>query len=582
MKLDFFTLFVAMGFANFIIVIILIYYQITTNSKKWFFKTYLAYKILETFALIGFGLRNIAPDVISVLIANIIYFIHTYLHLISVGSFKGELDKRFAYTTGIITLSCIMLYVLNINDTPSRVFISSSIVAINYLYAAFYLIKIHKPYKLPILMASVFFIFAASNLIRGSFVLGIENYRFTDLTTIDLIFTFSGIVVILAGTIGFLLMLREVDESIIFRQNKINKVAIDQSPVSIVITDTNGAIEYVNPKFSSLTGYNLNEVVGKNPNVLRTDLTPAATFRDLWETIKSGKVWQGEFINKKRNDEIYYEEAIISPIVDEKQKIISYLAIKTDITERKKHEELIKARNEELVELNATKDRLFSIIAHDLKGPIGNLQQLLEIADYDLSHGDKSNVEEILRLLKNTAKTSFVLLENLLAWSRSQLNAVTVRPDFFNLTDAVEEAVNLMAAAINAKKITLEKDYQPINMAYADKSMIDTVMRNLLSNAIKFTPKNGMIKIRVNENENETLLKITDTGVGIHPHRLEKLFVFSENQSTKGTAGEKGTGLGLVLSREFILKNQGRIWVESEVDKGSTFFFALPTNNPKK
>lgn len=582
MKLDFFTLFVAMGFANFIIVIILVYYQITTNSKKWFLKTYLAYKILETIALIGIGLRNIIPDVLSVLISNIIYFIYTFLHLISVVSFKGDLNKRFALTTGIITILGILLYLLTINNQQDRVFISSVIIAAIYLYSGFFLLKIQNPFKLPILMASVFFIFAMANLIRGLYVYGAEEYQFTNLSTIDLIFTFSGIVVILAGTIGFLLMLREVDESIIFRQNKINKVAIDQSPVSIVITDTNGAIEYVNPKFSSLTGYNLNEVVGKNPNVLRTDLTPATTFRDLWETIKSGKVWQGEFINKKRNDEIYYEEAIISPIVDEKQKIISYLAIKTDITERKKHEELIKARNEELVELNATKDRLFSIIAHDLKGPIGNLQQLLEIADYDLSHGDKSNVEEILRLLKNTAKTSFVLLENLLAWSRSQLNAVTVRPDFFNLTDAVEEAVNLMAATLNAKKITLEKDYQPINMAYADKSMIDTVMRNLLSNAIKFTPKNGMIKIRVNEKENETLLEITDTGVGIHPHRLEKLFVFSENQSTKGTAGEKGTGLGLVLSREFILKNQGRIWVESEVDKGSTFFFALPTNNPKK
>ncbi len=566
-----------MGFMNVIIVLILIFYVTTTNDKKWFIITYIIYKILETTGMIFLGLRNIIPDLLSVYVANILFLIYSFIHMISVVSFRGILNKRFAYTIGIITILTMLIYLLVGANEKSRVLVVSYGVAVIHIISSIVLLSNRKPFNLPILITAGFILFALLNIIRGTNAfLYHDNYSFINLEYWDLFFILAGLAMILISSFGFLLLLREVDESIIFKQNRLNKIAFDQSPVSIVITDTEGKIEYVNPKFSSLTGYSLDEVKGEKTKVLKTSMTPTETFADLWQTIKAGNVWHGEFVNKKKNSEVYYEEAVIAPVKDEKQKIINYLAIKTDITRRKADEELIQQHNEELIELNSTKDRFFSIIAHDLRGPIGNLQQLLEIIDYDINQGDRAKVDELLLMLKSTARTSFVLLDNLLSWSRSQLNAISLKAEHFNLALMVSDALNLMETSIKQKSISVSTNDMHECTVFADRPTIDVVVRNLLSNAIKFTPRNGELTIRIEVQETESILSIADTGVGIEKDRLEKIFSFAENQSTRGTAGEKGTGLGLVLSKEFVLKNKGRIWVESSQGKGSTFYVALP------
>lgn len=566
-----------MAFMDVIIVFILIFYITATNDKKWFIITYIIYKILETIGITFLGLRNIVPDLLSVYLANILFLIYTFIHMISVVSFRGVLNKRFAYTIGIITIITMSLYLMVGANEKVRVLVVSYGVAAVHIISSVVLEKNRKPFKLPILITAGFLLFALLNIIRGTNAfLNHDNYSFMNLEYWDLLFMFSGLVMILISSFGFLLLLREVDESTIFKQNRLNKIAFDQSPVSIVITDTEGKIEYVNPKFSNLTGYTQEEVIGQKSNVVKTSLTPTETFTDLWQSIKSGNVWHGEFVNKKKNNELYYEEAVIAPVKDEKQKIINYLAIKTDITQRKADEQLIQSRNKELSELNSTKDRLFSIIAHDLRGPIANLQQLLEFIDHDINQGDRAKVDELMLMLKSTARTSFVLLENLLSWSRSQLNAITLNPERFNFKATISDALNLLEVALKQKNISIEMHDAADCFAMADRTTIDVVVRNLLSNAIKFTPKNGVITIKFDTLETEVMLSIKDTGVGIEPERLKKIFNFAENQSTRGTAGEKGTGLGLVLSREFILKNHGRIWAESSPGNGSTFYIALP------
>jgi len=581
MKLDYFTLFAVIGFIDFIIVVILLFYISIVVHRKWFLITYSIYKALESFAMIGFGLRGNASDWFTVDTANILYFTFTFLHIISVVSYRGHLNKRFAYLAGSISIFCIFVFLFIKDEGHYRVIVSSFGIALSYIIAGIFLLMNRKPYKLPILIAIGFLLFGIVNIGRGvNTIFMIGEYRFTDLAMYDTVFVLTGLVTILVSSFGFLLLLKEVDDSIIFRQNKLNKTAFDQSPVSVVITDYEGKIQYVNPNFSQLTGYSLEEAIGNKANILRTPMTPDETFKELWDTIKSGEIWRGEFVNKKKNNEIYYEEAVIAPIKDERLNIVNFLAIKSDITQRKMDEALIQKRNMELSELNNTKDRMFSIIAHDLKGPIGNLQQLLEIINYDIDKGNTASVQELLGILKGTARTAFELLDNLLAWARSQLNAISIDPQTFDLSTTISDAVNLLNGNLMQKDICLTKNYQGEFKVFADKAMIETVMRNLLSNAIKFTPAKGEITIALETKGIDTILTIKDSGIGIEESRAEKIFDFAKTQSTRGTDGEKGTGLGLILSREFISKNNGKIWFESTVNVGSTFYISLPSENP--
>lgn len=577
MKFDYLTLFAVMGFIDVIIVFILLYYLIVVSSKKWFIILYLAYKLFETLAMIALSLRGIASDFLTVKIAIAFLYISIFLHLVSVVSYTGKFNKKFAYAIGTILFISVGLFFLYYNSTNIRTAIFSFSIALSYLIGGVYLFRTRKEYKLPILLATGCIIYASLNLARGIAMMnGSASYNFYELATWDNILIMAGIATILISSFGFLLLLKEVDDKFIFKQNRITAIAFDESPVSIVITDTKGSIEFVNPKFAELTGYSNEESIGKNTNILKTDLTPEETYHSLWETIRIGKTWTGEFINKKKNGETYYEEAVIAPIKNERNEITNYLAIKTDITQRKANEELIQLRNKELSEIIDTKDRLFSIIGHDLKGPIGNLRQLLEFINQDIEKGDKKSVKKILELSQETAKTSFDLLENLLNWSRSQLNALSPEPSVFNLADLTKEISQIYQAAVQQKNITLNFEFNKSYTAFADKEMISTVIRNLLSNAIKFTPVYGKISIQIEDNHDKINLSVTDTGVGISEERIDKIFDFVKNQSTSGTSGEKGTGLGLVIAKEFARKNNGDIWVESSSEKGSSFFVSVP------
>ncbi len=560
-----------------IMVFIFLYYITVASARKWYIIIYVVYKIFESIALTAFGLREIVSEFVTIQIANTLYFLSIFLHMTSVTSFSGKFNKKFTLLLGAMTLISIIVFLSFLEEDRIRVAISSFTIAIIFLTGGVYLYKNRQNYKLPILLATGFIFYAFINVARGISVLNsAAGYRFYSLGTWDTILVLSAIATILISSVGFLLLLKEVDENTIFKQNRITSIAFNESPVSIVLTDTQGNIEFVNPKFSELTGYTFEEAKGKNTNILRTSRTPRQTFESLWETIQAGKTWSGEFINKKKNGEKYFEEAVIAPIKNAKQEIINYLAIKIDITQRKANEQLLEVRNAELTEINHTKDRLFSIIGHDLKGPIGNLKQLLEFINQDIERGDKESVQQIVKMSRETAETSFDFLENLLNWSRSQLNVIEPNPELFNITDLIKEVCQLNQSQVQQKKIELICEISKPIEVLADRDMISAVLRNLLSNSIKFTPIYGTIQIEVEEKSKEALLAIKDSGVGIEKDRQEKIFSFTDNESTRGTAGEKGTGLGLVLAKEFVLKNHGKIWVESEPDEGCTFFVSLP------
>jgi signal transduction histidine kinase len=240
--------------------------------------------------------------------------------------------------------------------------------------------------------------------------------------------------------------------------------------------------------------------------------------------------------------------------------------------------EKIVRQNTELQQLNATKDKFFSIISHDLKGPLNSLSSFSGLLINYFDSLSKEEIQTLARDLDKSLKNLFALLENLLEWSRSQTGAIEFRPEAFNLSELIGENIDLLTAQARTKEITLHyPNAQPITVM-AHKNSVTTVIRNLISNAIKFTPKGGTITLAATKNNEEALITIADTGVGMSREVIDKIFRIDAKHSTKGTADEKGTGLGLVLCKDFVEKNRGSIGVQSEEGKGSTFYFTLPAN----
>ncbi len=241
-------------------------------------------------------------------------------------------------------------------------------------------------------------------------------------------------------------------------------------------------------------------------------------------------------------------------------------------------EKKVEQRTQELKELNATKDKFFSIIAHDLKNPFNTLMGFTELLLENLSDYDQEKLKEFIGILHDTSKHSYALLENLLEWSRSQTGRLEITPEKIKLCSIFNENIDLLSNNASKKHIQLINSIDPDTEAFADSNMINTVIRNLISNAIKYTKANGTITGSSKLTGNMIEISVTDNGIGIAPENIEKLFKIDVNYSTKGTAEETGTGLGLILCREFVNKNGGKIWVKSEYGKGSSFQFTLPIN----
>lgn len=239
-------------------------------------------------------------------------------------------------------------------------------------------------------------------------------------------------------------------------------------------------------------------------------------------------------------------------------------------------EKKVEQRTQELKELNATKDKFFSIIAHDLKNPFNTLMGFTELLLDNLEEYPKEKIQEFIDILHQTARQSYALLENLLEWSRAQTGRLEMKPEKVNLYELTYETISLLKNHAAKKSIHLNNKIDPSTEAFCDENMIRTVIRNLVSNAIKYTKENGNITCNSHISDNMIELSVADNGIGIKPENIQKLFRIDINYSTVGTAEESGTGLGLILCKEFINKNNGEIWVESEFGKGSTFKFTLP------
>lgn len=238
----------------------------------------------------------------------------------------------------------------------------------------------------------------------------------------------------------------------------------------------------------------------------------------------------------------------------------------------------IKENEARLQELVTTKDKFFNIIAHDLKNPFTSLLGASELLYDNIDQMTVDNVKKLSLILNDSAKSGYAILQNLLDWSRSQTGMLKFNPEIVNLKGVIDENIDNLQLQTANKEITLTSELQNDLFITADINMINTVLRNLLSNAVKYTHKNGNILVRAQHKTGEIVMSVKDSGIGIAKEKADKLFKLENSMSLPGTEKEQGTGLGLKLCKEFTEKMGGRIWVESDTDKGSEFKFTIPLN----
>ncbi|MHC1690229.1 MAG: sensor histidine kinase [Bacteroidales bacterium] len=254
------------------------------------------------------------------------------------------------------------------------------------------------------------------------------------------------------------------------------------------------------------------------------------------------------------------------------------------IKEKSSLENILRQLNQaniELKEANASKDKFFSIIAHDLKNPFNALLGFSDLLMANYKNMEPQEIEEQLQMLSSASHQAYNLLEDLLMWSKAQQGKITFLPQKIIINDIFDEIQSNLENVAAKKSISVKFDDSPDTVLYADLNMLKTILRNLISNAIKFSPRGSDVKVQVDTENEFARISVSDKGIGISEKNLSRLWQLSEQFTTKGTENEDGTGLGLVLCREFVEKHGGKIWAASEQGNGSDFMFTIPLFDKK-
>ncbi|MCX6220353.1 MAG: PAS domain S-box protein [Bacteroidia bacterium] len=284
--------------------------------------------------------------------------------------------------------------------------------------------------------------------------------------------------------------------------------------------------------------------------------------------------WEKRYIHKKGHT--IWVHINITLERDKAGAPLYFITSVVDITEKKQNEEEIMRKNEELTLINAEKDKFFSVITHDLRGPFNSIMGFTQLL-YEMVNGkDSPEIIEYADIILKSSEKAMDLLNNLMEWTRSQTGRMKYNPEYFELNVFLQPILHLFDEIAGQKSISVTKNLPASAPVFADKAMIGTIFRNLISNALKFTHEGGEITISAEFSHNNLTVAVRDNGIGIPKESIQRLFRIDQNFSTQGTSKESGTGLGLILCKEFVDKNKGEIWVESEEGKGSTFYFTIP------
>jgi PAS domain S-box-containing protein len=341
---------------------------------------------------------------------------------------------------------------------------------------------------------------------------------------------------------------------------------------------------YISPSIEKLSGFTPDEIMAEP---IDAKITPDEAYQ--LRTLMKKRL--EAFLTKNDTQSIYYTEEVLQPCKNgtsvwteiiheyyrnEKNNRIELRGVTRDISGRKKAEQQIIINNQELSTLNAEKDKFFSIIAHDLISPFHSVIGLSKYLVEKVKTKDINGVEKYAETIRQSSVRIMELLTNLMVWSRSQTGRMSFRPENIEVCSLINEVAMLFVENTKQKSIEITNELDRNIFIKADKAMLSAILRNLISNAIKFSHPDGTIQISALETDHELTVCISDSGVGMPEETIEKLFKIDKNHSTPGTLSEQGTGLGLILCKEFAEKHGGKIWVESIVDKGSKFYFTIP------
>jgi signal transduction histidine kinase len=342
--------------------------------------------------------------------------------------------------------------------------------------------------------------------------------------------------------------------------------------------DTPVTMEFVNDRFCEILKLS-RHFIESNPSIIsdfvyepdKPDFAKKNVEANLMIT---PFVWEGRFL--VYNDIIWLHLESMPRVLENGDSI--WTGILYDITDRKKAELALSLENEDLLKVNADKDKLFSIIAHDLKNPINSIVGFSEILTEQIMNKDFAGIEEYADIILHSSQRASNLLVNLMQWSLSKTGRMSLDPESFDLVSVIDENILLFSIVADKKGIAISKIVPSELFVFADKAIISTIVRNLISNAVKFTKHGGEIFIMAEYNQSFFSVSICDSRVGITSDCLDKLFLISEKDSRLDTVNEYGTGLGLILCKELIEKQGGQIWAESEDGVGSKFYFTIPQN----
>jgi PAS domain S-box-containing protein len=375
--------------------------------------------------------------------------------------------------------------------------------------------------------------------------------------------------------IGLLGLSRDITERKL-AEEKLHQLsrAVEQSPVSIMITDPSGAIQYVNPRFITVTGYTSAEVQGRNARLLKSGTVSPQAYQEMWQTITAGRDWHGEFHNRKKNGDLFWESASISPVLDPEGRLTHFVAVKEDITARKQAEEELLHTLATERELSALKSKFVSLVSHEFRTPLSAILGASEILEdfYDrLAPEKRASYFQMIRqeIQRMTGMLQDVLLQGQLDAGRVQFN-----PQSTDVVELCESIAHRVQAAFPKHPSVVWEADAPGTRTSADQSLLERVLSNLLTNAFKYSPERTPVRLSVRRVGQEWEIQVQDQGIGI-PEQ-DQADVFSAFRRGGNVGSIKGTGVGLYIVKKCALLQGGRITLSSQAGKGSTFTFNLP------
>ncbi len=355
--------------------------------------------------------------------------------------------------------------------------------------------------------------------------------------------------------------------------------AVEQNPIGIMITANNGTIQYVNPKFCEMSGYSLEEVIGKNPSIVKSGYHDAPFYADLWNTIKSGKNWYGDLRNRRKDGTLYWESMIISPLVDPNGNVMNFIAVREDVTGKKQMIEDLKNAKEKAEESDRLKTAFLQNISHEIRTPLNGILGFSELLIQDWTTPEDR--VEYNDAIQHSGKRLMEIVSNILDISIIEAGQVVLAPEKFNVNNFIIELYNFYQGQASRRNLNMRYEFGLPNAfadITADTTRLYQVMNNLLNNALKFT-NSGEIVFGYKVDKESLVFFVKDTGIGISDEHLSRIFDRFYQVEQSSTRNYEGAGLGLAISEGLVLAMGGKIWMESEKDKGTTFYFTMPVGD---